>query len=677
MPWQPPRAGALGGTGGALAALQPYSSFDLSKVVLAQSDKSPMPKYVIPVQKDTGYGFATQNVDVTDYVNQLQRYAGTLEQKDLSGRAFYGTAGQVQASPEASMYNVPFRSDPSYQANTFAKPGANTVLQGKSAEFQADRPGYFQVGEDANNRGSYNRGALDTNNLPGSSDQTIADSVIYDPKYGYIAPNQYFKQVKPDFLNKYGPYLVLAIAGGAIAAGAIAGGAAGSTAVASGSTAGTFNGIGAGSTTGSLGLTSAGATGTATGATVGAGTGAGIGTGLSTAGSAAAGAFGIPATGYAGAGIAANGSYIGANNLTSGASTLGNSSGGSQGLFSQPAAPVSEGVPSSVGAGSGTGGGTGGVSNSQLLSQVGSAASSLGGGTSGGGGRANEQGGNWLGAIGGGLSGYNSGGWLGALGGALGGYGGTGGAGGGGGTGGGGSGGGLIGSLISAYLTKQQIDALKPKDKYTDYSSIRGERVSLDPSIRKLQDQSLANTAQNEAGVMGYGTQFRSRSDQTMNQYDDLYKELQSNSNPFIQARVDPLKASIAQNRGELQRGQGLRGVGGSSFANDELSKFDFTANRELGNATSTATQEALGARTNTLGGMGNLNTSTLAGNTQLSGSLNTMNNNRNTIARDRINQELSSLGLSENAAKQLQDAQLGQNDAYSKLMQNLFGGRT
>ena len=176
---------------------------------------------------------------------------------------------------------------------------------------------------------------------------------------------------------------------------------------------------------------------------------------------------------------------------------------------------------------------------------------------------------------------------------------------------------------------------------------------------------------------MGYGTQFRSRSDRTMNQYDDLYKELQSNSNPFIKARVDPLKASIAQNRGELQRGQGLRGVGGSSFGNDELSKFDFTANRELGNATSTATQEALGARTNTLGSIGNLNTSTLAGNSQVSNSLNTLNNNRNTIARDRINQELSSLGLSENAAKQLQASQLGQNDAYAKLLQGIFGGGT
>ena len=630
MPWQPPLAGgAPAGTGGAFAALQPYSSFDLSKVVLSQSDKSPTPKYVIPVQRDTGYGFATQNVDVTPYINQLQKYAGTLTQKDLTGRAFYGTAGQVQASPDASMYAVPSQSDPRYQANTFAKPGANTVLQGKSAEFQAAHPGYFQVGQDANNLGNYNRGVLDTNNIAGATDQTIADSVIYDPQYGYIAPNQYFKQATPDFLNKYGPYLVLAIAGGAIAGGALAGGgaAAGGGGTVGGTAAGTFNGIGAGSTTGSLGLSSAGATGAATGATVG--TGTGLAGGISTAGSAAAGAFGIPATGYAGAGIAANGSYIGANNLTSGASTLGNSSGGSQGLFSQEAAPVYEGVPSSVGTGAGGAGagGAGGSGGGGLLEAL--------GGTGGGGGL--------LGALGGGS----------------------------------GSTGGLIGSLISAYLTKQQIDALKPKDKYTDYSSIQGNRVSLDPSIRKLQDQSLANTAQNEAGVMGYGTQFRSRSDQTMSQYDDLYKELQSNSNPFIQARVDPLKASIAQNRGALERGQGLRGVGGSSFANDELSKFDFTANRELGNATSTATQEALGARNNTLGSIGNLNTSTLAGNTQLSSSLNTLNANRNTVARDRINQELSALGLSENAAKQLQDAQLGQNDAYAKLLQGIFGSAT
>ena len=586
-----------------------------------------MPKYVIPVQKDTGRGFATENVDVTAYVNQLQRYTGTLAQKDAGGRAFYGASGEVQGSPTFAMYDTPLQADPRYQTNPFSRTGANTYLQGKTAEFMRERPGYFQVGRDPNDLGHYN-----LSNLDATDTKALTDSVIYDPKYGYIAPNQYFKQSKPDFINKYGPYIVLAIAGGAIAAGALAGGGAaaaggaGSAAGTSGAAGGTFSGIGAGSTTGSLGLSSAGATGAATGATVAGGTG--IAGGISTAGSAAAAGFGIPAAGYAGAGIAANGSYLGANNLTSGASTLGNSSAGSQGLFSQPAAPVTTGVPSSVGAGAGAG---------------------AGGGAGGAGGGLLEA----LGGTGGG------GGLLGALG------------------GGSGSAGGLIGSLLSAYLTKQQIDALKPQDKYTDYSSIQGNRVSLDPSIRKLQDESLAKTSQNEAGVMGYGTQFRSRSDQTMNQYDDLYKELQSNSNPFIQARVDPLKASIAQNRGELQRGQGLRGVGGSSFANDELSKFDFTANRELGNATSTATQEALGARTNTLGSIGNLNTSTLAGNSQVSNSLNTLNNNRNTIARDRINQELSSLGLSENAAKQLQDAQLGQNDAYAKLLQGIFGGGT
>ena len=625
MPFPTPRT--VGGfpvsqpTGaGPLAGLQQYSSYDLSKVILAPSDTrmGGMPRYVIPVQKDTGRGFATENVDVTAYINQLQRYTGTLAQKDAGGRTFYGAAGEVQASPGSAMYDTPLQADPRYQTNPFTKTGANTYLQGKAAEFSRERPGYFQLGEDVNNRGNYNRGVLDTNNIAGSSDQTVADSVIYDPKYGYIAPNQYFKQFKPDFLNKYGPYLVLAIAGGAIAAGAIAGGGAAAAGGGSAAAGGGIGGVGGSGLTAAemAALEASAASEIATG-----GIGAGVG-GIGAGGGGSTFAASIGGTAAAGTGA----TFV--PNVTSGAGSLGNSSGGSQGLFSQEAAPVYEGVPSSVGTGAGGAGGAGG-----------------GGG-----------GGGLLEALGGG------GGLLGSLGSALGGKGGT---------------GGLIGSLLSAYLTKQQIDALKPQDKYTDYSSIQGNRVSLDPSIRKLQNESLAKTSQNETGVMGYGTQFRSRSDQTMNQYDDLYKELQSNSNPFIQARVDPLKASIAQNRGELQRGQGLRGVGGSSFANDELSKFDFTANRELGNATSTATQEALGARTNTLGSIGNLNTSTLAGNTQLSSSLNTLNNNRNTVARDRINQELSALGLSENAAKQLQDAQLGQNDAYAKLLQGIFGSAT
>jgi hypothetical protein len=218
-------------------------------------------------------------------------------------------------------------------------------------------------------------------------------------------------------------------------------------------------------------------------------------------------------------------------------------------------------------------------------------------------------------------------------------------------------------------------DALQVQDKSTDYSRTSGGHTSFDPSIRGLQDEALGKTAEQETGVMGYGTQFRTRSDQTFNQYDDLYKELQSNANPFIQARVDPLKASIAQNRGTLERGQGLRGVGGSSFANDELSKFDFTSNRELGNATASATQEALGARSNTLGSIGNLNTSTLAGNTQLTNSLNTLNSNRTGIARDRASLERAGLGLSADSEAQGRLSEQQKQQMYGQILQRLLGG--
>ena len=174
---------------------------------------------------------------------------------------------------------------------------------------------------------------------------------------------------------------------------------------------------------------------------------------------------------------------------------------------------------------------------------------------------------------------------------------------------------------------------------------------------------------------MGYGTTFRARSDENKAQYDDLYRELTSNQNPFIQARVDPLKEQIAGSRGQIQRNQGLRGVSGSSFGNDELINFDFGAQRQLGNASALATNDALGARGNTLGSLSSLNQNRLSGETQLTNSLNTLNTNRTGIANDRLRQETAGLGLSaqSEAASRLSEQQ--KQEMYARLIAGLTGG--
>lgn len=623
-----------------LGYLQQYSSLDLSKVVdTSPGGRSQNKSYGIPVQVNTGRGFATQYKDVTAYVGQLQGYARSLATRDLQGRALHGSEGLVESSPDSRLFNQNVHPD-SLINNPWSDSGANTALQSKSAQFALDNPDYFQVGEDPNNRGNYDRGKLDTNNIAGATDEWVNSMVKWDPKYGYIAPDYLFKRSRPDFLNKYGPYLVLAIAGGAIAAGAMAGGgaaaasgagagagaggtgtAAGAAAGSSAAAGGTFSGIGAGSTTGSLGLTSAGVTSGALGTTAAGGIGGGaLGTGISTGGAAAAG-FGIPAAGYAGAGVTAAGGYVtpgGATAASAPAAAGGApSSGASQGLFSQPAAPVSTGVPSSTGAGTGAGPAGGGIGWQDALGSVGSA---LGGGG-------------------------GSGGWLQTL----------------------------LGAGLSYYQARQMADALEVQDKSTDFSRTSGGHTSFDPSIRALQDKSLAETDKAISGTMGYGTTFRARSDENKDQYDKLYAELTSNQNPYIQARVNPLKEQIASSRGLIQRNQGLRGISGSSFGNDELTNFDFGASRQLGDAGSTATREALGARSTTLGSLGALNQNRLSGETQLTNTINTLNSNRHGIANDRLRMETAGLGLSaqSEAAGRLSEQQ--KQEMYSRLLAGLL----
>ena len=110
----------------------------------------------------------------------------------------------------------------------------------------------------------------------------------------------------------------------------------------------------------------------------------------------------------------------------------------------------------------------------------------------------------------------------------------------------------------------------------TQYSKARLGNVRMDPSIRALQEETLAKNN---------------------NLYNDLgqsARDLMGNQSAYIQARVNPLEADFAQRYGALERNLGLRGLSGSSFG--EQSKDSFTAdkNRALGDARALATNDSL-----------------------------------------------------------------------------------
>jgi hypothetical protein len=75
-----------------------------------------------------------------------------------------------------------------------------------------------------------------------------------------------------------------------------------------------------------------------------------------------------------------------------------------------------------------------------------------------------------------------------------------------------------------------------------------------------------------------------------------LINRLQSNENPFIQARVRPFENLARENTAAVSRDVGRRGIQGS-LGQNQISNARFEGGREVADQTSLATQEALGTQ--------------------------------------------------------------------------------
>lgn len=258
------------------------------------------------------------------------------------------------------------------------------------------------------------------------------------------------------------------------------------------------------------------------------------------------------------------------NSITSGLSSIANSnlnpfnylSGGIQGLFGTNPATMGLGSALSLGGPGALLGGALGGTQGALLGGLGGAGLGLGmdgylGGLFGGGNPLSGLfgGGGAGGAAGGAAGGTGGSGLLGSL------FGGS----------GGGLGGMLAGGIPLALLTNEANKATDtPVNMRTPFSSITNGAANMDPMIRNTLLESMGNTR----GMLG---------------------KAQGNQNAFIQARVTPMEAQVARQRGQMEQSLGLRGVAGSSFGDQAMRSFSLDSERALGDARSQATQEALG----------------------------------------------------------------------------------
>ncbi len=167
----------------------------------------------------------------------------------------------------------------------------------------------------------------------------------------------------------------------------------------------------------------------------------------------------------------------------------------------------------------------------------------------------------------------------------------------------------------------------------TPYSNLTNGRLSMDPSIRQLQDE-------------GLGT-YLSRSDETRNRF-------LGNDAAYTRARLNPLREQLATRRGELGRSIGLRGLAGSSFGEQALTNFDIDSSRAIGDAGAIAERENLQAIT----GLDSARLQAMMG-----------------LSQDRFNQELAGLGLSAQQIQMMQQAFESSKQRRHLQAQNLAKG--
>ena len=165
-----------------------------------------------------------------------------------------------------------------------------------------------------------------------------------------------------------------------------------------------------------------------------------------------------------------------------------------------------------------------------------------------------------------------------------------------------------------------------------------GDRFAyIDPSIRAMREQSLANIPNYQSILSGQLGSTLSGLGQTRGRLDELYG--QTNDNAFL----DPILQRLAMQRGQLSRGMTDRGLGGSSFMSSALGNFESAAAPGIAQAR----QQGIMARQGLLGDIANTDVQGLNAANQGTAALQNLDNVYSSVSGVNLEQELAALGLS------------------------------
>ena len=195
----------------------------------------------------------------------------------------------------------------------------------------------------------------------------------------------------------------------------------------------------------------------------------------------------------------------------------------------------------------------------------------------------------------------------------------------------------------------------------TGYSTANRGNVSIDPSIRGIQDKALARIDDLYGQSGQYG-------DELIGNTRSLRNRFLGNQSDYSEAQMNPLRQQVATRRGELGRSNSLRGIAGSSFGDQSIDSLDFESQRNLQDASANVEMQQLQALTGIDAQMTQQMFGKISSQAQLNGE-------STQIAKDRLSQELSALGIGLDQVKLMTNGfEAWQNRKYK---QNAQSSRT
>jgi hypothetical protein len=107
--------------------------------------------------------------------------------------------------------------------------------------------------------------------------------------------------------------------------------------------------------------------------------------------------------------------------------------------------------------------------------------------------------------------------------------------------------------------------------------------------ITNLATGGLFGTNADNQSPFSYSPQVGQTMNTALQNYQDLYKNIGANQGGFVNAQIAPMQQANALGFGNLLQDQGLRGIRGSSFGNQDIANYQNLANTNIANQTANA----------------------------------------------------------------------------------------